>query len=163
MYFYNLIKSFKGDRKMNNCKNCYYQQLSFLGRICQHKPSMEGTEAIAEYVYCNEINLCEYYSCYKEIEDTYRIIKITDKEGNDKSDGRYPIRIGRLCKKPLKDDLDRLFIYYLENADGSDYSGKVLRTSRIENISEIEDQMIVETINSIYYFKKECHKQYNWE
>ena len=143
---------------MKNCRNCYYQELSFLGRICQHKPSMDGTEAIAEFVFCKDINLCQYYISCKEAEETYRIVKITNKEGHDRIDGRYPMRIGRLCKRPVKCDENRLFLYYLENADGSDYSGKIFKTSTIESIRETENQMIVETRNSIYYFQKEPAK-----
>jgi len=119
---------------------------------------MEGTEAESEYDFCNDIDECKFFVPYKEMEDTYRIIKITDKEGNNRTDGRYPLRIGRLCKEP---EIERdgigpyAYLYYLENADGSDYSGKVMCTSYITKIEKTKEEMKIETNNSIYYLKKE--------
>lgn len=48
------------------CRSCYYQEVSFLGRLCQHKRSMEGTEVEAEYDFCNEIKSCNYYTADDE-------------------------------------------------------------------------------------------------
>ena len=141
---------------MKNCKNCYYQEVSpIYGRICQHKPSMEGTEAEEEFISCMGMEYCDYYIPYKEVETTYRITKITDREGKDRTDGRYPLRIGRLCTKPYIKIGFPMWMLYLENADGSDYSGKVYATSPIVEETEIEDSLTVTTKNSIYYFKKE--------
>ena len=137
---------------MKQCKSCYYQEIHpFLGRICQHKRSMDGTEAEAEYDICNEVEECEYYLPYKEAEDTYQITRITDKEGKDRKDGRYPQRIGRLCKRPVN-VRGCAWIQYLENADGSDYAGKILNTSLVEKWEEDEESLVIETKNSIYYF-----------
>lgn len=138
---------------MKNCKNCYYQEINFLGRICKHKRNMEGTEAEAGFDFCADINLCDYYVPYEKMADTYIITKITDLSGIDRIDGRYPLRIERICKKP-KVINNRLFLYYLKNADGSDYSGKVYMTSKINTYQKTKDKIVVVTENSIYYFDK---------
>lgn len=78
--------------------------------------------------------------------------------GTDRTDGRYPIRIGRTV------DMDFEYIYpgvsmwlnYVKNSDGSDYSNKMLLTSKVVDIEkQNEDIVIVETINSIFEFEKE--------
>ena len=81
----------------------------------------------------------------------YKITKITHsgtkgERGQDRTDGRYPMRIGRTVEL----DLDKvklgkpMIINYLKNADGSDYSNMCLRTSAV----------FIETMNSIFIFKK---------
>lgn len=140
---------------MKNCKNCYYQEVDpIYGRICQHKPSMEGTEAEEEFISCMGMEYCDYYVPYKEMETTYRIVKVTDHEEKDKTDGRYPLRVGRLCKKPVVKENRPMILFYLENADGSDYGGKMLVTSNIEKAEETDETLEVTTRNSVYYFKK---------
>mgnify|MGYP000664185847 CR=1 FL=1 len=32
--------------------------------------------------------------------ETYRVVSITDRKGNPRIEGRYPLRVGRMCKKP---------------------------------------------------------------
>ena len=32
--------------------------------------------------------------------ENYKVVSITDREGNPRTDGRYPDRIGRICTKP---------------------------------------------------------------
>ena len=86
--------------------------------------------------------------------DKYKITLITDKDGQPRTDGRYPLRIGRICKKP-EPILDcPMCIEYLENADGSDYSGRYLRTSSVQRVFEHGNIVRFETRNSIYRFEK---------
>lgn len=87
-------------------------------------------------------------------EERYRIALITDKEGNPRTDGRYPLRIGRICKKPEPVIDYPMEIEYISNADGSDYSGRYLRTSRVQTAYKFWNWIQVETINSIYQFEK---------
>lgn len=91
----------------------------------------------------------------KESPKIYIIKKITDHNGNDKVEGRYPLRIGRrlafglgepspnmimaICYRPCKND---------------DYSG-TLHTSIVQKVQRIEHGMIVTTKNSIYHFEEE--------
>ena len=139
---------------MHKCRSCYYQELSFLGLICQHKRSMDGTEAEAEFDFCEEVNECPYYTHCKNMGDAYRITKITDKEGNDKTEGRYPLRIGRMLREPTVTPRGTAFLYFLENADGSDYAGKYKETSSIMSVKKNGDELILETYQTIYYMKK---------
>ena len=103
----------------------------------------------------------------------YKIIKITDLNGNDRTDGRYPIRIGRTCMIDL-DDINKnlpMYIDYLKDADGSDYSDNYLMTSRVQSaeVEEITDglqvlfgltgdycrkRLVVTTLNTIYTFEQ---------
>ena len=64
--------------------------------------------------------------------EEYRIVDIRDRiTQQTRSDGRYPVRIGRIIKKPNPHTLMPMFFEYFRIADGSDYSGMVLRTSRV--------------------------------
>lgn len=87
-------------------------------------------------------------------EERYRIVLITDKEGIQRTDGRYPLWIGRICEKPQPVIGYPMEIEYIANADGSDYSGRYLRTSRVTTVQEHRNLIQVETINSIYRFEK---------
>ena len=88
----------------------------------------------------------------------YKITKITHsgtkgKRGQDRTDGRYPMRIGRTVDL----DLDNvklgkpMIINYLKNADGSDYSNMYLRTSCVISTASA---VFIETMNSIFIFEK---------
>lgn len=86
--------------------------------------------------------------------DKYRITMITDKNGTPRTDGRYPMRIGRICKNPIPFLNYPPCIEYLENSDGSDYSERYLRISSVERVSEHDNVIEVETKNSIYRFER---------
>lgn len=91
----------------------------------------------------------------------YRITKITHsgtkgKRGQNRTDGRYPMRIGRIVEL----DLDNvklgkpMIINYLKNADGSNYSNMCLRTSSVVLIISTASAVFIETMNSIFTFEK---------
>lgn len=86
----------------------------------------------------------------------YRIISITQKEGKDRKDGRYPLRIGRICKQPDPVKGYPLYIEYICNADGSDYSNNFLRTSVVHDVYMRGNIIQIETKNSVYRFE-ECN------
>jgi len=92
---------------------------------------------------------------YVEPVEEYRIVDIRDvATGQARMDGRYPLRIGRVCNKPNPQINLPMTVDYLRNADGSDYSGKCLRTSRVMNISVNEkENIVVKTMNSEYEFE----------
>lgn len=90
-----------------------------------------------------------------------KITKITHsgtkgERGQDRTDGRYPMRIGRTVEL----DLDNvklgkpMIINYLKNADGSDYSNMCLRTSSVVLIISTARAVFIETMNSIFTFEK---------
>lgn len=84
----------------------------------------------------------------------YRIIDIWDsKTETTRKDGRYPLRLGRIVKEPKPNIGMPMILEYLRNADGSDYSDRSLRTSRVIEIREKAGILEVETMNSIYIFE----------
>lgn len=90
--------------------------------------------------------------------ETYRIVNILFAQGSrvgcPRTDGRYPVRIGRTCYKPEPHVGYPLLINYITNADGSDYRGYTLRTSAVVNYLDDGNKLTVETRNSIYEFEK---------
>ena len=87
--------------------------------------------------------------------EEYRIVDIRDaKTRITRSDGRYPLRIGRITKKPNPHIGLPMILEYVRNADGTDYSGNILRTSRVcgSFINE-KGNLVVETTNSVYEFE----------
>lgn len=87
--------------------------------------------------------------------DFYKIIDITDKNGYTRTDDRYPLRIGRICNKPIPIIGYPLLINYVKDRDGSDYNRSVL-TSRCVSyeVKDHENIIVVHTKNSKYVFEK---------
>jgi hypothetical protein len=82
----------------------------------------------------------------------FEIVKITDKKGNDRLDGRYPLRSGRRCKPLLYGCNNVCFLEYYPR-EGEDYFG-TLRTSLVEEIESKNGELKITTLNSIYYLKE---------
>lgn len=82
----------------------------------------------------------------------FEIIKITDRNDNDRLDGRYPLRIGRRCRPQFYGCGYPVAIEYIPR-DGEDYYG-TLHTSKAEEIEASNGIHKVTTKNSIYYFKE---------
>lgn len=83
----------------------------------------------------------------------YKITRITDRDGNDRTDGRYPKRIGRICNKPFARLGYRMEIEYVAEPDGTPYN-KFLYTSLVIQVIEQGGNLTVITKNSVYYFEK---------
>ena len=83
----------------------------------------------------------------------YKIEKITYKDGTERNDGRYSLRKG--CIANLYDIIigQVLWIEYLQDNQGNRKDG-CLKTSIVKSFEEDWDLTIVETLNSIYYFRK---------
>ena len=98
-----------------------------------------------------------FYEHRKEIAlspNTYYIIeKITDLNGNPRTDGRYPLRVGRrfrFCFEPQIGSCMRL--EYCPR-DGEDYSGH-LKTSTVQTSQlTITGGEVVTTKNTVYYLE----------
>jgi hypothetical protein len=86
--------------------------------------------------------------------ERYKIIGITHKDGTPRNDGRYPLRIGRICEEPKAHFGLPMTINYIAKADGTDYRGCSLRTSRVMDIGKSEYRIQIETLNSIYEFER---------
>lgn len=87
--------------------------------------------------------------------EEYRIVDIRSiKTGHTRLDGRYPLRIGRIVEKPHAHIGLPMILNYIRNADGTDYSGMTLRTSRvITTYTNEKGNIVVETMNSTYEFE----------
>lgn len=74
----------------------------------------------------------------------------------DRTDGRYPLRVGRVCKLEQVDMGLPLIIRWVKDQNGNDYCG-TLRCSKVKGLSQSitpkENIFTVETINTIYRFK----------
>jgi len=83
----------------------------------------------------------------------YKVISIRHLNGTDRTDGRYPLRIGRLCNLFSDPEVGKcLYLEWVRNADGSLYSGWY-RTSLVRQVERLCDgTVIVTTCNSIYSF-----------
>lgn len=94
----------------------------------------------------------------------YKIKDITDLNGITRTDGRYPLRIGRtgefMCGTPMIGEC--LLFYYLTHSDGSEYDRfSFLRTSTVLDYAKHRDNtIVVRTINSIYKFER-CDNKRN--
>jgi hypothetical protein len=91
----------------------------------------------------------------------YIIKRITDKNDIDRTDGRYPLRIGRRFKFYELPYAGNVMYLEYQPRDGENYSG-CLRTSLVEDVfasmpidNEYKPYVTVQTKNSIYYFEEE--------
>lgn len=91
----------------------------------------------------------------KERPVNYKVLKITDMNGNDRSDGRYPLRVGRILR-PLEEfsedtvgkTADWLWL------TGHDRRDVRYHTSPVQMFVITEDETEVHTVNSVYHLKK---------
>ena len=88
----------------------------------------------------------------------YKVVSITDREGNPRTDGRYPDRVGRICAKPNVRIGEQMVIQWISNADGTPYVGE-LTTSMAISYIEIKGKITVTTRHSVYTFEKLCENQ----
>lgn len=90
----------------------------------------------------------------------YKLISIQHngnkgKRYTDRTDGRYHLRIGRICELVQVDIGLPLIIRWVKDQNGNDYCG-TLRCSKVKGLSQSttpeESIFTVETINTIYRF-----------
>lgn len=85
-----------------------------------------------------------------------KIKNITHAETNEtRTDGRYPIRIGSEVNFAFYEPTvgDVMYLEYVKDNEGNPKEG-VIRTSIVYDVKRIENEIIVKTKNSIYYFEK---------
>lgn len=85
-----------------------------------------------------------------------KIKNITYAEANEtRTDGRYPIRIGSEVNFAFYEPTvgDVMYLEYVKDNEGNPKEG-IIRTSNICNIEETDNEIVIETRNSIYYFEK---------
>lgn len=97
----------------------------------------------------------------------YKIVSIKHsgtcgKRGTERTDGRYPLRIGRVVKLNI-DDIEigyPLLIRYIKDSDGTSMKFSLLKTSCVKNyitvdvLEGIVKYITIETQNSIFEFER---------
>lgn len=83
--------------------------------------------------------------------ENYKVVSITDREGNPRTDGRYPNRIGRICTKPSVRIGEQMVIQWVSNADGTPFFGELITSTAI-SCTEIKGKITVTTRHSVYTF-----------
>lgn len=91
----------------------------------------------------------------KEAPKIYIITKITYHNGNDRVDGRYPLRIGRRCAFGLGEPSPNMIMAICYRPRQNDNYTGTLHTSIVQKIQRIEHRIIVTTKNSVYHFEEE--------
>jgi hypothetical protein len=87
----------------------------------------------------------------------YKVISIQH-NGNkgerytDRTDGRYPLRVGRICEFGQVFMGLPLVIRWVKDQNGNDYCG-TLRRSKVKCLWQSENILTAETINTIYRFE----------
>lgn len=92
----------------------------------------------------------------------YKIIDIQHagsfgERGAQRTDGQYPKRIGRTVTDETVENIQpgyQLILQYITDENGNDYSDKFLCCSKLMSKSFQENQVILETRNSIYVLEK---------
>lgn len=84
-----------------------------------------------------------------------RIKSITDKDGSERTDGKYPSRKGCIGEMYFLELSNVMIFEYIKDNQGNEKSG-YLRSSIVKDykLSEDENELIVYTMNSVYYFEK---------
>lgn len=81
----------------------------------------------------------------------YKIKDIQDiSTGKTRTDGRYPLRIGRTVYEPQEWLMGTCALWYEKDQDGTELLGKYLRTSIMNEIVETKNGITIETMNSRY-------------
>lgn len=88
----------------------------------------------------------------KRLDELFEIVKITDKDDNDRTDGRYPLRIGRRCRLHIYGCGASMMIEYVPR-EKETYGGR-LHTSIVQELEASGGIHKITTNNSVYYFKE---------
>jgi len=81
----------------------------------------------------------------------YKIDLITDRDGEERLDGRYPFRKNCIVKNIMCCGIDNvIFFEYYKDANGNEKQG-TLRTSAMKDVRFDGNRIIIITLNSVYY------------
>ena len=72
----------------------------------------------------------------------------------ERTDGRYPLRIDRVVKLGCIEIGYPLIIQYVRDSDGTSMEFSLLKTSNVKNYIISDDEMSIETENSIFEFER---------
>ena len=89
------------------------------------------------------------------LDKPYKIIDIKYRKTNEtRTDGRYPLRIGSTIVFYIRPCAGVVaLLNYITDNEGNKKNG-VIRTSTVTDIFEENNQMIIETLNSIYILEE---------
>lgn len=82
-----------------------------------------------------------------------KIVKITDRDGKPKTDGRYPMRVGAIVYVYPAKVGDLLYMDYIADGAGNLKNG-MLCTSTVQDVENEADVMKVTTKNSVYLLER---------
>lgn len=76
--------------------------------------------------------------------------------GTERADGRYPLRIGRIVNLDIKNIKigHPIIAEYIKDSDSSDFTWKYLLTSPVIKTIETTGTISIETMDSIFEFRK---------
>ncbi len=97
----------------------------------------------------------------KDMHMLYRITRITHtgtygKEGTDRTDGRYPLRIGRIVEMKY-DSIDvgiPMTLRYVRDSDGTPLRFKYICTSDVVSKNKNNNKVVITTRNSVFEFEE---------
>lgn len=84
----------------------------------------------------------------------YKIISITDADGNYGADTKHAEHIGSVCSIAHAKPGSNMFIECIERANGTPYIVNVAVTGVINYVYEDLNMLVVGTNDSVYYLKK---------
>jgi hypothetical protein len=83
----------------------------------------------------------------------YRIEMITGSDGEERTDGRYPLRKGCIVNITHLQSGEVMILEYIKDNKGNPKEG-YLRTSLVDDYEDYVSVVTVYTMNSGYYLKK---------
>lgn len=83
--------------------------------------------------------------------NTYKIVKITDLDGNERADARYSQNVGRMCLPNGVGEGEKFFMTFLDVKPDDD-DRFFLGTAR--HIEKGKNTLTITTDNTVWYFKR---------
>lgn len=83
----------------------------------------------------------------------YKIEMITGSDGEERTDGRYPLRKGCLVNIYHLKSGEVMILDYIKDNQGNEKQG-YLRTSTVDDYEDYGVGITVYTMNSVYYLKR---------
>lgn len=131
------------------------REIEYYGGFVGKEKAIEAVNQACE-VACDI--MCDYR---KDKHMLYRITKITHsgtcgKKGTNRTDGRYPLRIGRIVEMKY-DSIEisvPMTLHYVRDSDGSPLIFKYIRTSDVVSKSKNNNKVVITTRNSVFEFEE---------
>lgn len=131
------------------------REIEYYGGFAGKKIAIEAVNQACEMA-------CSMMRAYrKDMHMLYKITRITHtgtygKEGTDRTDGRYPLRIGRIVEMRY-DSIGigiPMTLNYIRDSDGTPLRFKYIRTSDVVSKSKNNNKVVITTRNSVFEFEE---------